>query len=141
MSKEGREGCKEGVGYRVVVVRTAEKLRYQMTYERNGRTRAYEVVAVEFANLKNNVVSCPAIPSVRLKFSREMFARPLSEDRTPIEELNKKESSHSCEHDIIFPEGVALLGGIYLGVECKVVRAKVLRPIFLPYIIRLGLGR
>ena len=129
------------MGYGVVVVRTAEKLRYQMTYERNGRTRAYEVVAVEFANLKNNVVSCPAIPSVRLKFSREMFARPLSEDRTPIEEFNKKESSHSCGHDILFLSGASLLVGIYLSVKCEFVRAKVLRRILLPYIIRHGLGR
>ena len=99
------------------------------------------MVAVEFADLKNNVVSCSALPIGRLKSFREIFAGSLSEDCTPLEELDKKESSHSCGDLISFPGGVGLLGGIFLGVECEVVRAKVLRPVPLPYIIRLGLGR
>ena len=106
-----------------------------------GRTHADEVVAVEVADLKNNVVRCTALPIVRQKFFREMFARSLSEDPLPIEEFNKNESSHSCEHDILFLSGAGLLGGIYLGVECAFVCAKVLRSALLPYIIRRGLGR
>ena len=105
------------------------------------RTQAYEVVAVEFADLKNMVVSCPALPIFRLKCFRETFARFLSENRTPIEEFDKKESSYSCEHYIIFPGGAGLLGGIFLGVECEFVRAEVLRPVLLPDIIRHRLGR
>ena len=99
------------------------------------------MVAVEVADLKNNVVSCPAVQIVRLKFFREMFARSLSEDRTPIEEFDKKKSSYSCEHDILFPSGAGFMGGIFLDNECEFVHAEVLRPVLLPYIIRLGLGR
>ena len=54
------------------------------------RTQAYKTVAVQFSDLKNNVVDAPAgLLTLRLEFFRESIAGMRSEDLTPIKKLDK----------------------------------------------------
>jgi hypothetical protein len=54
------------------------------------RTQAYKTVAVQFSDLKNNVVDAPAgLLTLRLKLYRETMAGTRSDDLTPLEKLDK----------------------------------------------------